>query len=332
MTSVRGKALYRYKAFISYSHSADNRLAPALRTALHGFAKPWYRLRAMRVFRDETGLAVTPALWPSIEAALLDSEYFLLLASPDAAASEWVQREVAWWLDRRPADHLLIALTGGEIRWNDAAQDFDWNGTDALPRRLSKAFDQVPKYVDLRWARTATDLSLRNPDFLTAVASVTSTLQGLPLDELVGEDVRQHRRTRRVASAAIVGLATLAVAAAVFGVVASQQRNEAQRQEQIAVEQKQVATEQRDQARRRLVQLNSANASRAADAGDVSAALLWFAEAAKLEADHPIEQGLLRTRLASLAGRHPRLAHVWSAAEPVVGVGFTTDGDRKSVV
>jgi len=151
-------------------------------------------------------------------------------------------------------------------------------------------------------------------------------LQGQPLDELVGEDLRQHRRTRRVAAAAIVGLATLAVAAAVFGVIASQQRDEARRQEQIAIEQKQVATEQRDQARRRLVQLNSANASRAADAGDVSAALLWFGEAAKLEADHPIEQGLLRTRLASLAGRHPRLAHVWSAVAPVGGVGFTTDG------
>lgn len=312
MTSAGGNALYRYKAFISYSHSVDNQLAPALRTALHGFAKPWYRLRTMRVFRDETGLAITPALWPSIQAALLDSEYFILLASPDAAASEWVQREVDCWLDHRPADHLLIALTHGEIRWNDAAHDFDWNGTDALPRRLSKAFGSVPKYVDLRWARMATDLSLRNPDFLTAIASVTSTLQGQPLDELVGEDVRQHRRTRRVAAAAIVGLATLAVAATVFGVIASQQRNEARRQEQ--------------QARLRLVQLNSANGLRAADVGDVSAALLWFAEAAKLEADHPMEQGLLRTRLASLAGRHPRLAQVWSAAAPVGGVEFTADG------
>jgi hypothetical protein len=40
MISARGKTLYRYKAFISYSHAADNRLAPVLRTALHGFAKP----------------------------------------------------------------------------------------------------------------------------------------------------------------------------------------------------------------------------------------------------------------------------------------------------
>jgi type II secretory pathway pseudopilin PulG len=150
-------------------------------------------------------------------------------------------------------------------------------------------------------------------------------LQGQPLDELIGEDVRQHRRTRRVAAAAIVGLAALAVAASVFGVIASQQRDEARRQERIAVEQQQIATEQRDQARRRLVQLNVANGLRVADAGDVSAALLWFAEAAQLEADHPVEQGLLRTRLASLAGRHPRLAQVWSAAAPIGGVGFTTD-------
>jgi hypothetical protein len=44
----------------------------------------------MRVFCDETGLAITSALWPSIEAALLDSNYFLVRASP-AAALEWVQ-------------------------------------------------------------------------------------------------------------------------------------------------------------------------------------------------------------------------------------------------
>jgi hypothetical protein len=168
----------------------------------------------------------------------LDAEYFLLLASPEAAASAWVQCEVACWLDRRPADHLLIALTHGELRWNDAAQDFDWNGTDALPRRLAQAFEQEPKYADLRWARMATNLSLRNPEFLAAVASVTSTFQGQPLDELIGEDVRQHRRTRRVAAAATVGLATLAVAASVFGVIASQQRDAARRQERIATEQR----------------------------------------------------------------------------------------------
>ena len=31
-----------YKAFISYSHAADNRLAPMLQSALQRFAKPFY--------------------------------------------------------------------------------------------------------------------------------------------------------------------------------------------------------------------------------------------------------------------------------------------------
>jgi len=327
MTSTRARAPYRYRAFISYSHGADNRLAPALRTALHRLAKPWYRLRAMRVFRDETGLGVTPALWPAIEAALMDSEYFLLLASPDAAASKWVQLELGWWLDHRPPDRLLIALTRGDICWDDAAQDFDWGVTDSLPRRLSGTFEQSPKYVDLRWARTATDLSLRNPDFLTAVAGVASTLQGLPLDELIGEDVRQHRRTRRVATAAATGLAVLAVAAIGFGVIASLERDEARRQEGIAFQQSRIATDERDQARRRVVQLNCGNGQRAADIGDVSAAMLWFAEAAMLEADHPSEQRLLLARLASLDRKHPRLEHVWSAAAPSTGIAFTADGE-----
>jgi hypothetical protein len=33
---------------VTYRHAADRQLAPALQTALHRFAKPWYRLRAMR--------------------------------------------------------------------------------------------------------------------------------------------------------------------------------------------------------------------------------------------------------------------------------------------
>ena len=81
-----------YAAFISYSHAVDGSLAPALQQALHRFAKPWYRLRALRVFRDESTLAVSPGLWSSIEQALAGSRCFILLASPEAAASPWVQR------------------------------------------------------------------------------------------------------------------------------------------------------------------------------------------------------------------------------------------------
>jgi len=38
---------YTFKAFISYSHAADGKLAPSLQHALHSFARPFYRLRAI---------------------------------------------------------------------------------------------------------------------------------------------------------------------------------------------------------------------------------------------------------------------------------------------
>ncbi len=105
----------QYNGFISYSHAADGNLAPAVQSALHRFARPWYRLRSVWIFRDKTGLAVTPSLWETIQKALADSEYFLLMASPEAATSPWVQKEVDWWLANRSASNILILLTDGEI-------------------------------------------------------------------------------------------------------------------------------------------------------------------------------------------------------------------------
>jgi len=113
----------RYDAFISYSHPVDEQLAPAIQSALHRLAKPFYRLRALNVFRDKTGLAATPALWETIEASLRESRYLILLASPEASQSAWVNKEVTWWLDNRSSDTLLIVLTAGELEWNDANRD-----------------------------------------------------------------------------------------------------------------------------------------------------------------------------------------------------------------
>src|SRR5215217_8706574 len=108
-----------YDAFISYSHAADGKLAPALQQGLQGFAKPWYRRRALRVFRDQTSLAATPELWPTIQSALDEATHFLLLASPEAAQSRWVRREVAHWLAVKPPGGLFIVLTGGELVWDE---------------------------------------------------------------------------------------------------------------------------------------------------------------------------------------------------------------------
>lgn len=72
-----------YNAFISYSHAADGRLAPALQDGLQRLAKPWNRRRALNIFRDDTALSVSHALWSSIQTALDEAEWFIFLPSGD---------------------------------------------------------------------------------------------------------------------------------------------------------------------------------------------------------------------------------------------------------
>src|SRR5215470_14143729 len=120
-----------YDAFISYSHAKDKPIAAALQRAVQTLGKPWYQRRALRVFRDDTSLSATPHLWPTIEQALAESRFLILLASPEAAASPWVNKEVAYWLEHKGGDTLLIALTDGDLSWNSAAGDFHSQG--ALP-------------------------------------------------------------------------------------------------------------------------------------------------------------------------------------------------------
>ena len=240
--SVPVAAAQRYDAFISYSHAADGKLAPALQSSLHRFAKPWYRRRALHVFRDQTSLSATPSLWPTIQAALAESGHFLLLASPEAARSPWVQMEVQFWLEHKAPGTLLIALTGGTLAWDNEAGDFDWDQTDALPPNLRRAFAAEPLWVDLRWAKADTQLSPKDPRFQDAVADFAAPLHGRPKEDLVGEDVRQHRRAMWVAWGAVVALLLLVVALAVAADVAWMQRSDAVAAQQRAEEQARVAT------------------------------------------------------------------------------------------
>ena len=94
-----------YDAFVSYSHTKDKPIAAGLQSVIQKLGKPWYRRRALRVFRDDTSLSATPHLWPTIEQALGQSRYFILLGSPEATASNWVNKEVA--VGTTPASNRL---------------------------------------------------------------------------------------------------------------------------------------------------------------------------------------------------------------------------------
>lgn len=201
-----------FDAFISYSHAADGKLAASLQRGLHRFAKPVFKLRAIRVFRDETTLAMTPKLWPEIEKAIRDSRFFILMADPLSAQSEWVQKEVAYWLEIKHAENMLIVWTGGDLVWETTLQEFDWRRTTALPQVLTAVFaGNMPLYRDLRWARREMHLSSSHPEFASAVAQLSAAIRGRSLDEIFGDDVRERRRTLRLTWAAttILLLATL---------------------------------------------------------------------------------------------------------------------------
>jgi WD40 repeat protein len=201
-----------YNAFISYSHRSDDTLAAALQSALHRFAKPWYKLRALHIFRDQTNLAVNPHLWSSIRDALDYSLFFVLLASPESAASPWVAKETEYWTERNGTSHLLIVLTGGTLSWDHAAGSFTPECTTALPSNLLKSFPEEPLFLDLRWTHeNAPPLHLREPRFHEAVLQLASTLHNRPKDELDGADVRLQRQSRLLAASALVALLLIAL-------------------------------------------------------------------------------------------------------------------------
>jgi WD40 repeat protein len=238
-----------YDGFISYSHAADDLLAPRLQAGLQRFAKPWWKRRAIRIFRDEASLSANPHLWASIVDAMDGSDWFVLLLSPGAAESEWVNGEVEYWLEHRDKNRIIPVVTDGEFAWGSG--DID-TSTDSAPPALYRAFADEPRWVDLRFARTEEQLDLNNASFRAAVADVASAIRGIPKDELESEEVRQHRRTVRAAWAGalvVLAFAALAGAAAFY---ANGQRLTAEANEAEADTQRQIAQQQTDVAEQQI--------------------------------------------------------------------------------
>jgi WD40 repeat protein len=204
MTGLPGTT-YRYNGFISYRHTErESAIARALQKGLSRFAKPFWRIRAARIFRDETNLSASPDLFGRITEALDQSQHFLLMASPEAATSPWVAKELTHWFNQRQQEGMIVILTDGEIWWDPDAQQFDSSRTDALPAALLDRFVTEPLFVDLRWAKVqSTDLDFANPRFSDVLATISAALRKVDKDEIAGEHVYQ-RRVFRISVAAII--------------------------------------------------------------------------------------------------------------------------------
>ena len=193
-----------YDAFISYGHASDHDLAPAIQSGLHKLTKKWTQLRALNVFRDDTGLSANSALWPAIEAALDDSTWFIYLASPHAARSVWVEREVSHWLKTKSSDTILIVLTEGAMSWNPDLEAFDPNISNSLVPSLISAFQNEPLYVDLTWANEADHRRLSNNDFRDAIADLAAPIHGVAKDQLVHEDISTLKKAKQLRTTAVL--------------------------------------------------------------------------------------------------------------------------------
>jgi WD40 repeat protein len=219
----------QYEAFISYSHAADGALAAQLQRTLNRIARPsykWWQWWPPRIFRDQTNLAAAGDLTGEIENALRTSDNFVLLASPLAAASPWVDKEAATWRSGTRPGRLFLALTEGTLEWDDERSDFDPARTNALPPALQGAFETEPLWVDFTQVREdrpfAHDLL-----FLDAAATLAAAIRGVDKDALVGEDVRMRRRARQLAVGVIATVTLLAIAATIAAVLAFIQRERA---------------------------------------------------------------------------------------------------------
>ncbi|MGB8277927.1 MAG: TIR domain-containing protein [Methylovirgula sp.] len=228
-----------YDAFISYSHAKDKRIAAALQAVVQTLGKPWYKRRGLRLFRDDTSLSATPHLWPSIEAALGQSRFLILLASPEAASSLWVGKEVTHWLEHNSIDTLLIAVTEGELAWDGAAGDFIWSDATPLPPGLRGKFSTEPKWVDLRQYRE--NVARRDRKFMELGADFAAAIRGVPKEDLLSEELQQQRRALTLAWSAVGLLLVLGSAAAWQWKSAVEAERVAQAQTHIAQAQKQRA-------------------------------------------------------------------------------------------
>jgi hypothetical protein len=284
----------------------------------------------LRVFRDDTSLSATPHLWPSIEQALGQSRFLILLASPEAAASRWVGQEIAYWLDHNNADTILIALTDGELDWDGTTGDFRWSDSTPLPSALKNRFADEPRWIDLRPYRD--DRVPKGVEFMGLGADFASAIRGIPKEDLLSEEVQQQRRFRTLAWTVGTALFALLVGAFWQWRVAETQRASAETQKGIAEAQtkeaeaqKKEAQLQRDQARTKLLAIEARGAAESGDPDDIERAGALALESIEIASNNKRPAEVDAVEAARSALIHLPLA-VLLQGSPVTSLAVLGDG------
>ncbi len=111
----------KYRAFISYSQH-DKKWARRIHRALESYRVPLGlnidgladKRRLGRFFRDDEELAGAASLGAAIEGALDNSESLIVICSPNAAASNWVNEEVRRFKAAYGANQVFAVIVDGK--------------------------------------------------------------------------------------------------------------------------------------------------------------------------------------------------------------------------
>ena len=186
---------FKYDFFISYKHGKrDSRISGYLQKKLEDYKIPKEiqkrcgKEKITRVFRDKEELSVTVDLTQEIEEQLKNTEYLIVMCSPQSKQSMWVNREVETFLKYRGWEHVLPVLIEGEPK-------------DAFPEILN---EREMLAADVRGMTFAQIKRKCKHEMLRLLA---------PALKCSYDELRQRNRTyasRRMAAIAI-GLAAVAV-------------------------------------------------------------------------------------------------------------------------
>lgn len=236
-------------AFISYSH-ADERQAKWLHGWLEAYRVPKKLIAAASeqqavecparlrpVYRDAEEFSAGQRLGDHIEAALRGSRNLIVLCSPKAVASRWVNDEIRYFQSLGRGDRIFCLVVDGDPN--------ALNGpTQCMPSALLSSAGKAGADV------LAADIRPGRDKPRVAALRLAAGALGLRFDDLRQRE--QERRVRQLSIATGVAV-TLLAAMGLLTFFALQQRDEATQQRAEAVHQTQVANEQRsvaDQRRR----------------------------------------------------------------------------------
>ncbi len=200
----------RYRAFVSYSH-ADTKWALWLVRMLETWRIPKRLVgretsmgpvppRLAPIFRDRDELAASAELGDHIQAALEDSASLVVICSPSAARSRWVNEEILTFKRLGRAGRIFALIVDGNP---DAGDGPDQCFPPALRHRLGADGELTDEIVE----PAAADVRSGGDGKWRARLKLRAGLLGIDYDALAQrEHQRRNRRLAGLSAASVAGM------------------------------------------------------------------------------------------------------------------------------